>query len=115
MQLSYIKSSALCILLIAAQLLSSCQSASETIETTQSETTADITTAVPDELKSGVPDDVSFNGEVIRILNAPSQSPELLDADETNGDVLNDSSATSTLWKSSTSHSNSSPEATTTY
>ena len=91
MQLSHIRNTALCILLIAAQLLSSCQSASETIETTQPETTADITTAAPDELKSGVPDDVSFNGEVIRILNAPSQSPELLDADETNGDVLNDS------------------------
>ena len=91
MQMSHIRNTALCILLIAAQLLSSCQSAAETIETTQPETDTDTATTAPDELKSGVPDGVSFNGEVIRILNAPSQSPELLDADETNGDVLNDS------------------------
>ncbi len=81
---------ALCILLAAAQIMSSCSGA-ETPQDSTSADTSDTTEAVVETLASGVPDGTAFNGEVIRILNAPSQSPELLSADETNGDVLNDS------------------------
>ncbi|MCI8388268.1 MAG: hypothetical protein HFE63_07390 [Clostridiales bacterium] len=75
-------------LLAATQLLTACQNSEKPDDTLPPNDSSSIDT--DEVLTSGVPDDVRFNGETIRILNAPSQSPELFNSLEANGEILND-------------------------
>ncbi|HHX53785.1 MAG TPA: hypothetical protein GX704_02640, partial [Clostridiales bacterium] len=76
------------IALAAALLFAACGEAAKPADTAAPDTTAEETTTA--ELKSGVPDDVKFEGETFNLLSSDYKEYHWSFVEELNGDVLND-------------------------
>lgn len=81
------------LLLLAALLVTSCGNAGDPAETAGTEVTSETETTAEETVEtSGVPANVTFDGQLTKILYAPTQTGDeiLFAATEETGDVLND-------------------------